>query len=123
MVLGLLLSSAVVLCIFVESDTAVVALMALAFFGKGLGSLGWTLVADTSPRQILGLSGGLFNTFGNLAAVTTPIVIGYLVSHSGSFDGALVYVGLNALLAVVSFGLIVGRIHRVELGATPGSVS
>ncbi|WP_457980386.1 MFS transporter [Ectopseudomonas composti] len=128
MVFGLLLSSSLVLCIFVESDTAVVALMALAFFGKGLGSLGWTLVADTSPRQILGLSGGLFNTFGNLAAITTPIVIGYLVSLTGSFDGALAYVGLNALLAVVSFGLIVGQIRRVELdegasGSTSGSAS
>src|SRR5690606_32416417 len=98
MVFGLLLSSSLVLCIFVE----------------GGGSLGWTLVADTSPRQILGLSGGLFNTFGNLAAITTPIVIGYLVSHTGSFDWALAYVGLNALLAVVSFGLIVGQIHRIE---------
>jgi len=45
----------------------------------------------------------------------------------------LAYVGLNALLAVVSFGLIVGQIHRVELGegtrgddatrSKPGSVS
>ena len=97
--------------------------MALAFRGKGSGSWGWTLVATHSPPHVLGLSGGLLHTLGNLAAITTPIVIGYLVSHSGSFDGALVYVGLNALLAVVSFGLIVGRIHRVELDATSGSVS
>ena len=119
-VFGLLLSSCMVLCIYAESDAAVVALMALAFFGKGLGSMGWTLVADTSPRQILGLSGGLFNTFGNLAAITTPIVIGYLVSRTGSFDWALVYVGVNALLAVVSFLFIVGPIHRIELDAQPG---
>ncbi|VXC92080.1 putative (D)-galactarate transporter [Pseudomonas sp. 8Z] len=116
-VLGLLLSSSLVLCIFVDSDAAVVALMTLAFFGKGLGSLGWTLVADTAPRQILGLCGGLFNTFGNLAAVTTPIVIGYLVSLTGSFDGALLYVGANALLAVIGFTFIVGRIDRIELPA------
>ncbi|MEW6459876.1 MAG: MFS transporter [Pseudomonadota bacterium] len=116
-VFGLLLSCSLVLCIFVESDAAVVALMTLAFFGKGLGSLGWTLVADTAPRQILGLCGGLFNTFGNLAAITTPIIIGYLVSLTGSFDGALLYVGANALLAVVGFTLIVGRIHRLELPA------
>jgi ACS family glucarate transporter-like MFS transporter len=109
-----------VLCIYAESHAAVVALMALAFFGKGLGSMGWTLVADTSPRQILGLSGGLFNTFGNLAAITTPIVIGYLVSRTGSFDWALIYVGVNALLAVVSFLFIVGPIHRIELDAQPG---
>ncbi|MFI8480613.1 MFS transporter [Pseudomonas sp. NPDC078700] len=112
---GMLLSSCIVLCLYAQSDTAVVALMALAFFGKGFGSLGWTLVADTSPRQIIGLSGGLFNTFGNLAAITTPIVVGYLVSRTGSFDSALIYVGANALLAMISYLFIVGRIHRIEL--------
>ncbi|ARU89927.1 MFS transporter [Pseudomonas sp. M30-35] len=117
---GMLLSSCIVLCLYAQSDTAVVGLMALAFFGKGFGSLGWTLVADTSPRQIIGLSGGLFNTFGNLAAITTPIVVGYLVSRTGSFDSALIYVGANALLAVISYLFIVGRIHRIELGIETG---
>ena len=110
---------AIVLCVYAESDTAVIGLMALAFFGKGFGSLGWTLVADTSPRQIVGLSGGLFNTFGNLAAITTPIVVGYLVGLTGSFDAAIVYVGANAVLAVISYLFIVGRIHRIELGEPP----
>ncbi|MFZ3205273.1 MAG: MFS transporter, partial [Pseudomonas sp.] len=119
-VVGMLLASCIVLSIQVESDSAVIALMALAFFGKGFGSLGWTLVADTSPRQIVGLSGGLFNTFGNLAAITTPIVVGYLVSHTGSFDAALIYVGANAVLAVISYLFIVGRIHRIELADPPG---
>ncbi|WP_172147610.1 MULTISPECIES: MFS transporter [Pseudomonas] len=119
-VVGMLLASSIVLCVYAESDTAVIGLMALAFFGKGFGSLGWTLVADTSPRQIVGLSGGLFNTFGNLAAITTPIVVGYLVSLTGSFDAALIYVGANALLAVISYLVIVGRIHRIELDAPPG---
>ena len=114
-VIGMLLSSSLMLCIYVESDAAVVALMALAFFGKGFGSLGWTLVADTAPRQVVGLAGGLFNTFANLAAITTPIVVGYLVSHTSSFDAALIYVGANALLAVISYLFIVGRIHRIEL--------
>ena len=119
-VVGMLLASCIVLSIYVESDSAVIALMALAFFGKGFGSLGWTLVADTSPRQIVGLSGGLFNTFGNLAAITTPIVVGYLVSHTGSFDAALIYVGANAVLAVISYLFIVGRIQRIELDEPPG---
>ena len=63
-----------VVCNYVDAGWVVVAIMALAFFGKGIGSLGWAVVADTSPKQIAGLSGGLFNTFGNTAAITTPIV-------------------------------------------------
>lgn len=119
-VFGMLLSTCMVLCIYAESDVQVIGLMTLAFFGKGFGSHGWTLVADTSPRQIVGLSGGLFNTFGNLSAITTPIVVGYLISRTGSFDWALIYVGANALLAVFSYLFIVGRIHRIELDDEPG---
>src|SRR3990167_8703569 len=118
-VVGMLLASSIVLCVYAESDTAVIGLMALAFFGKGFGSLGWTLVADTSPRQIVGLSGGLFNTFGNLAAITTPIVVGYLVGLTGSFDAALVFVGANAGLEVIIYMFIVGGIRRIEVDEPP----
>jgi ACS family glucarate transporter-like MFS transporter len=95
----------------------VVGIMALAFFGKGIGALGWAVVSDTSPKPIAGLSGALFNTFGNTAAITTPIVIGYLVRGSGGFASALVFVGANALVAVVSYLFLVGEIKRLELRA------
>ncbi len=56
-------------------------LMSLAFFGKGFGALGWTVIADTSPRELIGVNGGLFNLFGNIAGITTPIIIGYMVQE------------------------------------------
>ncbi|OLU25041.1 MFS transporter [Pseudomonas sp. PA15(2017)] len=114
-VCGLLLSTSMVLCNYVSAEWMVVGFMTLAFFGKGLGALGWAVVSDTSPKQIAGLSGGLFNTFGNIASITTPIVIGYIISATGSFKWALVYVGANALVAVFSYLFIVGRIQRVVL--------
>jgi ACS family glucarate transporter-like MFS transporter len=118
-VCGLTLSASMVLCNYVDAEWMVVGFMTLAFFGKGLGSLGWAVVADTSPKQIAGLSGGLFNTFGNLASITTPIVIGYLINSTGSFEWALVFVGANGLLAVFSYLVIVGKIQRVELKEPP----
>ncbi|KIP97298.1 MULTISPECIES: MFS transporter [Pseudomonas] len=114
-VCGLMLSTSMVLCNYVSAEWMVVGFMTLAFFGKGLGALGWAVVSDTSPKQIAGLSGGLFNTFGNIASITTPIVIGYIISATGSFKWALVYVGANALVAVCSYLFIVGPIKRVVL--------
>lgn len=114
-VTGMLLSVSMVLCNFVQANWVVVLIMSLAFFGKGLGSLGWAVVSDTAPKEITGLYGGLFNTFGNVGAITTPIIIGYIVAVSGSFAGALVYVGANALLAVVAYTVIAGRFERVHL--------
>jgi ACS family glucarate transporter-like MFS transporter len=70
--------------------------MSLAFFGKGFGALGWAVVSDTSPPQAGGLSGSLFNTFGNTAGIVTPIAIGYILQSTGSFAAALVFVGVSA---------------------------
>ena len=117
-VLGMLLSMSMVACNYVDSSTVVVAVMAFAFFGKGLGALGWAVVSDTSPKEISGLSGALFNTFGNTAAITTPIIIGYIVGGTGSFNGALVFVAANAVVAVLSYLFLVGEIRRVVLKPT-----
>jgi MFS transporter, ACS family, glucarate transporter len=115
---GMLLSMAIIGCNYVDSQALVVGLMAVAFFGKGIGALGWAVVSDTSPKEAGGVSGGLFNTFGNLSSITTPIVIGYILAATGSFNGALVFVGVNALVAAVSYLFIVGRIERVQLRAS-----
>ena len=114
-VIGMLLSTSMIVCNYVDSSVVIVAIMSLAFFGKGLGALGWAVVSDTSPKEIAGLSGAVFNTFGNTAAITTPIVIGYLVKGTGSFSAALVFVAANALIAVCCYLFVVGEIKRFEL--------
>jgi ACS family glucarate transporter-like MFS transporter len=114
-VAGMLMSMSMIACNYIEADTLVVAVMSLAFFGKGVGALGWAVVSDTSPKEAGGLSGALFNTFGNTAGITTPIAIGYIVDATGSFAGALVYVGANAALAIACYLFVVGDIKRVKL--------
>lgn len=118
-VAGLLLSTTIIACNYVDAPAAVIGFMTLAFFGKGIGSLGWAVVADTSPKEIPGLNAGVFNTFGNIAGITTPIVIGYIVQGSGSFVGALVFVAINAVLALTSYLFVVGKIRRVVLRPAP----
>jgi MFS transporter, ACS family, glucarate transporter len=114
-VVGLLLSTCMIACNYVDNQWLVVGIMAAAFFGKGIGALGWAVVSDTAPKQASGLCAGLFNTFGNTAGITTPIVIGYLVQGTGSFAAALVFVSANALLAIICYVFIVGKIERFEL--------
>jgi MFS transporter, ACS family, glucarate transporter len=114
-VVGMLLSTSMIICNYVDAQWIVVAVMALAFFGKGIGALGWAVISDTCPKQIAGLSGGLFNMFGNLSSISTPIIIGYIIQNTGSFNGALVFVGANAVVAAVSYLIIVGEIKRIVL--------
>ena len=113
-VLGMALAMTMVACNYVSTSMAVVALMSVAFFGKGFGALGWTVISDTSPKGMVGINGGLFNLIGNVAGVTTPIVIGAIVKHTGSFQYALIFIAATALLAIVAYVPIVGEIKRLE---------
>lgn len=114
-VAGMLLSITMIGCNYTDTQWVVMVLMSLAFFGKGFGALGWTVIADTSPKPLIGVNGGLFNLIGNLAGITTPIIIGYIVKTTGSFNNALIFVVATALLAIVAYLPIVGEIKRVDL--------
>ena len=112
--IGMALSMSMILCNYVETDLLVVVFMALAFFGKGMGALGWAIIADVSPKASIGMNGAIFNTFGSLAGIVTPVVIGYMVQSMNSFNGALIYVALNAVGAFVSYLFIVGPLQRPD---------
>lgn len=114
-VLGMLLATSIILCNYTDNTVVVIALMALAFFGKGFGALGWPVVADTAPKEMIGLCGGLFNVFGNVASIVTPRVIGYMVKELHSFNMALVFVGCSALAAMFYYLVVVGEIKRLVL--------
>ena len=120
LLIGMLLSALIIACAYVDSTAMVVGIMAVAFFGKGIASLGWAVVSDTSPREFVGVTGGIFNTFGNTAGIVTPIVIGYIVDATGSFDGGLWFVGLHCLLVIAAYFLITGKIERLTLKSAEG---
>ncbi len=112
---GLLLASTIILANYVQSNTLVILIMSVAFFGQGMVNLGWTLVSDVAPKQYVGLTGGVFNFCTNLAGIITPLVIGFIVAATGHFEWALVFIGGVALLGAFSYIFIVGDVHRLEM--------
>ncbi|AFJ46690.1 MFS transporter [Shimwellia blattae] len=121
-IIGMGLSTTLVFANVVESDSAVIFLMAMAFFGKGFAAIGWAVISDVAPKNMVGLCGGVFNCIGNIAGIITPMVIGYVVSVTGSFNLALYFVAAHGLLAIISYGLIAGRFERIP-GSSPECLS
>lgn len=113
-VVGMLLASMLVFCNFTGSTYVVVGLMSIALFGKGLGQIGWAVVVDTAPPEIVGVAGGLFGIAGNVAGIVTPITIGYIVALTGSFTGAMYFVAAHALVGAFSYFFVVGPIRRLN---------
>ena len=118
---GMALSMTMIACNYAHAQSLMLVLMSISLFGKGIGALGWTVISDTSPKGMVGINGALFNLIGNMAGITTPIIIGYIVQKTGSFDDALIFVSVTALCAIISYGPIVGEIKRLDLSGVPSA--
>jgi MFS transporter, ACS family, glucarate transporter len=114
---GMALSMVIIACNYSRAQSLMLLFMSISFFGKGIGALGWTVISDTSPRGMVGMNGALFNLFGNLAGITTPLIIGPIVVKTHSYNGALVFIACIAFCVILSYGLIVGEIKRLDFSA------
>jgi ACS family glucarate transporter-like MFS transporter len=115
-IIGLVISCAILLCNYTDSQVLIMTFMAIAFFGKGVAALGWAVMSDAAPREATGLSGSIFNLFGNAAGIFTPIGIGYILAATdNNWDMALIFVFAHSIVAMVSYLFITGTIKRVVL--------
>ena len=114
---GLILASTLILANFVPEgqDNVMIAIMSLAFFGQGMTNLGWTVLADLAPKQMIGLAGGFFNMIANFAGILTPFILGVILQFTGSYFYSLIYVGVLPLIGAALYIFALGDIKRLEV--------
>jgi ACS family D-galactonate transporter-like MFS transporter len=112
-IIGLLLSVCIIGANYVDSPALIIFFMCLAFFGNGFASITWIFVSTLAPKHLIGLTGGVFNFFGGLAAIVVPILIGYLIS-GGNFAPALIFVGIVSTTGALCYIFLVGSVERIE---------
>jgi ACS family D-galactonate transporter-like MFS transporter len=116
-IVGLAGASTIVAANYVTSDRAVVVILSIAFFAQAMSSSGWAVISEVSPRGQLGLVSGLFSASANLSGIVTPLAIGAILEATGSFYGALVFIGGVAAVGACSWMFLIGDIRPIE-GAT-----
>ncbi len=50
-----------------------------------------------------------------MAGIITPLLIGFIVSATGSYNGAILFVGAVAFIGAFSYIFIVGKVERIKL--------
>ncbi|GAB5471985.1 MAG: MFS transporter [Maribacter sp.] len=113
-IIGMLLSTAIIGANYTDNNTLIIFFLSLAFFGTGLASIAWVFISLIAPKEHLGLIGGTFNFIGGLSGIVVPIVIGFLV-QDGDFSPALYFIGAMALFGLICYTVIVGKVERIIL--------
>ncbi len=112
---GLVGASTIATANYVESDWIVIAILSLAFFAQAMSSSGWSVISEVAPRSQLGVVSGLFSASANLSGIVTPLVIGAILQATGSFYGALAFVGGVALVGALSWIFLIGDIRPIAI--------
>lgn len=113
---GLLLSCLIAAANHTEHMWLITAIMSIAFLGQNIANAcGWALLSDVAPKGLTGVTGGLYNFSSNLAGIVTPLIIGFIVDSTNSYQLGLVFVSVIAMLGVFSYVFIVGRPYRIVI--------
>jgi ACS family D-galactonate transporter-like MFS transporter len=87
-------------------------------FERVAGCLYWSVPPAISQRKDVGTIAGCMNLAGNIAGALTPIIIGFIVSSTGSFDLAmLLFVTFGLGVSVASVFINYGR----KIGGAPSA--
>jgi MFS transporter, ACS family, D-galactonate transporter len=93
--------------------------IALLWISLALGGLAaaapvaWTIPSLISPRESVGTLSGIVNFCGQIAAISAPIVTGYIVSATHSFAAAFAVCTVILFLGIAGYIFLLGRIEPI----------
>jgi cyanate permease len=97
-----------------QSAAAALVWISLAIGGLAASApVAWTVPSLISPKESVGKLAGAVNLCGQLAAILAPIVTGYIVSASHSFEAAFVTAAIILVLGIVGYVFLLGRIEPI----------
>lgn len=108
-----------------RAHSAAFALVCVSIALGGLAAaapVAWTVPSLISPRESVGRLCGIVNFGGQIAAISAPIVTGYIVSVTHSFAAAFVIATIILFLGIAGYLYLLGRIEPIPEPAESGTV-
>jgi MFS family permease len=97
-----------------HTPTAALIWISLALGGLAAAApVAWTVPSLIAPRESVGTLASVANCSGQIAAISAPIVTGYIVSLTHSFAAAFVTATVILLLGMVGYVFLLGRIEPI----------
>ena len=94
--------------------------LTLALCGISMQSpVAWTLPSLLAPPGGIGRAGSIINLSGQIAAITAPVVTGYLSTRTHNFRAAFSVAGIILVVGILSYLFLLGCIERVQFASSP----
>jgi sugar phosphate permease len=114
LIAGLTMALCIGIAPFSHSLVFTVALLCIAKAGTTTAaSQVWALPGDVSPRNMTSTVAGLQNMVSNFGGVVGPVVTGFIVSTTGSFNAALMFSGLIGLVGILIYSFLLTTVEPI----------
>jgi MFS transporter, ACS family, D-galactonate transporter len=114
LVLGMAFGLAIFGAAGARSPAAALVWISLALGGLAAAApVAWTIPSLIAPRETVGTLAGTVNLCGQMAAISAPIVTGYIVSATHSFAAAFVTATVILLIGIAGYIFLLGRIEPI----------
>ncbi|WP_338553653.1 MFS transporter [Paenibacillus sp. KS-LC4] len=95
---------------FIDNTALSIVMLSIGYFASQLPSgVIWTLAADIAPGEQVASLGAIQNFGGFLGAACAPIVTGYILDTTGSFNNVFLLGAGLLLLGAISYGIFLKK--------------
>jgi MFS transporter, ACS family, D-galactonate transporter len=91
---------------YTTNSIAVVALLSTTLFFLRWCGMYWAIPSALAGRENSGFLGGCMNLGGNIAGITTPLIVGFIVQATGSYFLALMYFAASGIALLICSSMI-----------------
>ena len=122
LVIGMALGLAVFGAAFTAKPALAIVWISIALGGLAAAApVGWSIPSLIAPKGGAATVGGIMNFVNNLMGAIAPIVTGFVVGITGSFNGAFLVAGIALVIGIFAYVVLLGRIEPIrDPGAPPG---
>ncbi len=114
LIIGMAFGVAILGAARAHSASVAVFWITLALSGLAASApVAWSIPSLISPRNSVGRVGGVLNFTSQLAAIAAPIITGYIVAFTHSFEWAFAGASLFLLIGMAGYGLLLGDMKPI----------
>lgn len=118
LIIGMILATAVGFAGNVESDILVIVLLSISSFGCVFAAAAiWSLPGDVAPKNMVSQVAGLQNCVSNMGGAIGPLVTGFIIATTHSFQMSLYISGALAFVAILIYAFYLGEVRQIEVPA------
>lgn len=115
-ILGFSFAATQTLGAYIDDTDAMLIIAVVSMWGLGLATANyWALTQTLIPGGSIAMVVGIQNTAANAAGLVSPILTGWLIDRTGSFDMPIKTIGLWLLLGILGYIFLVRREYAPKI--------